>query len=80
MAHKVTLPRPCLKKCGEFVVGRAKVCDGCRDRSVCACGRRTRAKHGTCHYCAPKVPPGPIEWVPNGRGIVVAKHLLVARR
>lgn len=83
MASKVTLPRPCLRKCGRYVVGRAKVCDDCRDRAVCACGRRTRAKHGTCHHCVPNAPAGPrgrIEWVPNGRGIVVAKHLFVAIR
>ena len=85
MAPKVTPPRPCLRKCGRYVAGRAKVCDDCRDRKLCACGRRTRAKHGTCHHCAPKTPTGrsprgPIEWVPNGRGIVVAKHLFTARR
>ncbi|HEY9416775.1 MAG TPA: hypothetical protein VIQ30_18625 [Pseudonocardia sp.] len=84
MASKVRLPRPCLRKCGRFVVGRAKVCDDCRDRSICACGRRTRAKHGTCDHCLPQPPPGGpqgrIEWVPNGHGIVVTKHLFVARR
>lgn len=75
------LPRPCLRKCGRYVAGRAKVCEDCRDRSVCACGRRTRAKHGTCHHCAPETSVEPrIQWVPNGRGIVVAKHLFVARR
>lgn len=71
MARKPT-PRPCLNECGRQVIGAAKVCDDCK--GLCACGRAARAKHGTCHHCAPKTPTETIEWVPNGRGIVVARR------
>lgn len=72
-------PRPCLNNCGRQVIGRAKLCDDC---NACACGRPKRHKHGTCHYCAPRstIDERPIEWVPNGKGTMVAKHLFVARR
>lgn len=72
MANKST-PRPCLKNCGREVVGRAKVCAHC---NACACGRPKRLRHGTCHYCAPlsAINEESIEWVPNGRGIVVARR------
>lgn len=77
MATKIK-PRPCMAKCGRFVTGRERLCDDCA--SYCACGNRKQADRLHCRNCASRTAiaaqrtAAKIEWVPNGRGIVVPKR------
>lgn len=81
MATKVK-PRPCLASCGRFVIGRERLCDDCA--SYCECGRRKPDDRPRCRNCSTRTAIAEqragrgmgrgIEWVPNGRGIVVAKR------
>ncbi|HEY9413152.1 MAG TPA: hypothetical protein VIQ30_00200 [Pseudonocardia sp.] len=81
MATKIR-PRPCLAKCGRFVTGRERLCADCV--SYCECGNRKQTDRPRCRNCASRTATSSqragcgmgaaIEWVPNGRGIVVAKR------
>lgn len=71
----------CDKGCGNAVNGQGKrICDDCAP--LCECGKRRGADRPRCRSCAARktVAAGRIVWVPNGRGTVVAAHLLARRR
>lgn len=71
MARTAT-PRPCIKACGRHVIGKGKICSECAPK--CECGQRKRPDRTTCYACSPAGSERPIVWVPNGRGILVARR------
>lgn len=77
MATKIK-PRPCLSGCGRFVTGRERLCSDCV--SYCECGNRKQSDRPRCRNCASRTATASqrassrVEWVPNGRGILVAKR------